>query len=194
MTRYALTLACAAVTAGSILAPPADAGLWNHRTKLTFSEPVEVPGKVLPAGTYIFKLMDSQADRHIVQIYNEDESQIIDTVLAVPNKRLEATGKTDIRFAERPAGSPEAIRAWFYPGAKYGEEFVYPHDRASELSKANKQDVFSTRSDMAPYMTKAMNSEHDKSAEEMRKAPVKAVRPTGDEIEIIEIYRVVPVK
>lgn len=193
MKSQALTLACVAGLAG-LIAPSAKADLWNHKTKLTFNEPVEVPGKVLPAGTYIFKLMDSQADRHIVQIYNADESQIIDTVLAVPNKRLQAKGKTDIRFSERPAGSPEAIQAWFYPGSRYGEEFVYPHERAGELAKANKRNVLSTRSDMSPYMTKSVTSEKDASATEMRKAPVMGVQPTGQEIEIIEIYKVVPVK
>jgi len=64
-----------------MFAPLARADAWNHKTKLDFSEPIEVPGKVLPAGHYIFKLMDSQSDRHIVQVWNADDTQIEGTVL-----------------------------------------------------------------------------------------------------------------
>ncbi|MDQ6759189.1 MAG: hypothetical protein M3Z32_04890, partial [Acidobacteriota bacterium] len=134
--------------------------------------------------------MDSLADRHIVQVWNADESQIEGTFLTVPDKRLQATGKTVIRFSERPSGSPEALKAWFYPGARVGERFVYPHDRAAELAKANKEPVFSTRSDMGSYMTKSMKSDQDSDSMEMRKAPVKQLQPTGEEVEIFEIYRV----
>ena len=67
---------------------------------------------------------------------------------------------------------------------------MYPHDRAMELAKASKQPVFSTRTDLSGYMTKHMDSDQDADAAQMRKAPVKAVRPTGEEIEIIEVYKV----
>ncbi len=190
MTKYAVSLASMAGLLSFILAPSARADAWNHKTKLDFSEPIEVPGKVLPAGKYIFKLMDSPSDRHIVQVWNADESQIEGTFLTVPDKRLKATGKTVIRFSERPSGSPEALKAWFYPGARVGERFVYPHDRAAELAKANKEPVFSTRSDMGSYMTKSMKSDQDSDSMEMRKAPVKQLQPTGEEVEIFEIYRV----
>ncbi len=59
--------------------------------------------------------MDSQSDRHIVQVWNADETQIEDTVLTVPNKRLRATGKTVVKFSERPSGSPEALKGGFIP-------------------------------------------------------------------------------
>ncbi len=95
-----------------------------------------------------------------------------------------------IRFAERPSGSPEALKAWFYPGAHWGGEFVYPHDEAAQLAKANSEPVFSTRSDLSGYLTKPITSDQDQDAIEMRKAPVKAVRPNGKEIEIPEIYQV----
>jgi hypothetical protein len=99
---------------------------WDKLTKVTFSEPVEVPGMVLPAGTYEFKMLDSPGDRDIVQIYNADQTILEETVLAVPDERIHATGKTVIRFSERPSGSPQAVKAWFYPGSHTGIEFVYP--------------------------------------------------------------------
>lgn len=120
---------------------PARADQWNKKTILTFSQPVEVPGKVLPAGTYTFTLLDSTSDRHIVQVWNEDGSQLITTILAIPNYRLRPTQESVIKFGERPAGSPEALRAWFYPGDNFGQEFVYPKTRAIELAQASNEIV-----------------------------------------------------
>ena len=120
---------------------PALADTWNKKSILTFSQPIEVPGKVLPAGTYIFRLVDSAAYRHIVQIWNADGSQLIATILAIPNYRLQPKEETVITFHERPADSPEALRAWFYPGDNFGQEFVYPRTRAIQLAKASKEIV-----------------------------------------------------
>ena len=44
--------------------------------------------RVLPAGTYVFKLMNPQSNRHIVQIFNKDQTKIYATILAIPNYRL----------------------------------------------------------------------------------------------------------
>lgn len=120
---------------------PVRADQWNKKTILTFSQPIEVPGKVLPAGTYTFKLLDSMSYRHIVQIWNEDGSQLITTILAIPNYRLEPTEDTVIKFRERPGDSPEALRAWFYPGDNFGQEFVYPKARAIQLAKESHEIV-----------------------------------------------------
>src|SRR5271170_8107643 len=86
---------------GATLAPGARADEWNKKTVMTFSQPVEIPGQVLPAGTYMFKLANSQSDRHIVQIFNASGSHIIATVLAINDYRLAPTGRTVVKFAER---------------------------------------------------------------------------------------------
>ena len=145
MNRFQVltTVSCLALI-GAISTPTARADEWNKKTVITFSGPVEIPGVhltgwgVLPAGTYVFKLLDSQSDRHIVQIFNKDETKVLATILAIPNYRLKATDKTVITFRERPAGEPEALRAWFYPGRNYGDEFVYPKAKAVELAKNRK--------------------------------------------------------
>src|SRR5690348_3359671 len=128
----------AASSLGSVILPSARADEWNKKTVVTFSQDVEVPGRVLPAGTYMFRLLDSPSDRHIVQIFNADGSQIITTILAINNYRLEPTGETVMKFSERPGDSPEALRAWFYPGDNFGQEFVYPKVRAIQLAVATK--------------------------------------------------------
>jgi hypothetical protein len=122
---------------------------WDKATKVTFGEPVQVPGQILPAGTYYFKLHDSASDRHIVQIFNEDHTHLITTVMAIPNYRLQPADKTILAYAERPADQPPALQAWFYPGDNFGQEFVYPKSEAEQLSKLNNTKVPSTDSDAA---------------------------------------------
>jgi len=121
----------------------------DKATKVTFNEPVQVPGKVLPAGTYVFRLQDSTSNRHIVQIFNEDHTSLITTVLAIPNYRLQPTGKTVLTYDERPADQPMALAAWFYPGDSSGQEFAYPKSEAEQLSRRNKREVPSTGSEEA---------------------------------------------
>ena len=129
-----ILLAGIGVMAGMV--PRAAADEWDQKTILTFNAPVELPGKVLGPGTYVFKLLPSQSDRNIVQVFSKDEKQIYGTFITTPDQRLEPAGKTVITFDERPAGSPEAIRSWFYPGELYGHDFVYPKQRGIELAKA----------------------------------------------------------
>src|SRR5262245_48418215 len=101
-----------AVFVASILVPIADAEQWDKETVVTFSNPVEVPGKVLSAGTYVFKLASSQSDRQIVQIFTQDQRNVLATIQAVPDYRLNPTDKSVISFEERPSGQPEALRSW----------------------------------------------------------------------------------
>jgi hypothetical protein len=169
-------VAVLAASSLGLLAPQAKADEWDKKTILTFSAPVEVPGRVLPAGTYVFKLLDSPSDRHIVQIYNKDENQLIATVLAVPDERLEARGKTVITFDERTSGSPEAVRAWFYPGNTIGQEFVYPHSRAKEIAKRSGQHVLSMRGE-------------DVSEDALKKGEYGAVQPTGEDVDIEKVHK-----
>jgi len=114
---------------------------YNKKTVMTFSQPIEIPGQILPAGTYTFKLLDSLSDRHIVQVFNADGSQLITTVLAINDYRLHPTGRTVVKFVERPGDEPEALKAWFYPGDNFGQEFVYPKPRAIQLALAEKEPI-----------------------------------------------------
>src|SRR5258707_15855936 len=116
---------------------PMKADEWNKETKLEFSGPVEVPGKVLTPGKYVFKIADSESDRNIVQIFSEDangDQKLVTTTMAIPDYREETPDKTIIQFEERPSGSPEAIHSWFYPGDNTGWQFVYPKGERSQMS------------------------------------------------------------
>jgi hypothetical protein len=110
---------------GATLAPGARADQWDRKTVVTFSDSVEIPGQVLPAGTYVFRLADSPTDRHIVQIWNADETQILATTMTIPNTRFERPDKSIFEFEERSGNSPMALKVWFYPGDNTGQEFIY---------------------------------------------------------------------
>jgi hypothetical protein len=123
-------LAVALFLAATTMLPLVKADEWNKETRVTFSDPVAVPGQVLPPGRYVFKLADKQSDRHIVvQIFTEDQSELVATIEAIPAYRLEPTGVTLMTFEEGTSGSPEAVKRWFYPGDLVGVAFVYPDDR-----------------------------------------------------------------
>jgi hypothetical protein len=151
-----LTLAIASVgLLGIALAPSMQADEWNKKTILTVNESISVPNKVLPPGKYVMKLMDSQSNRHIVQIFDGDETHLITTILAIPNYRLEPTGKTQFQFWETPPGQPKALRAWFYPGDNFGQEFAYPKTEATNIASYAKAEVPTTYAQSEADLTTA---------------------------------------
>ena len=191
------TVFCAALI-GAAISPSVKADDWDRKTVITFSAPVEIPGVhlagwgVLPAGTYVFKILDSASDRHIVQIFSKDELTIYATILAIPNYRLQATDKTVMTFRERPVGQPEALRAWFYPGRNFGEEFVYPKTKALELAKATNTIVLYTPAEITPEVTTPIKSAEEPVVVELKQAPVMAIKPTGEEVQVTEAVTAPP--
>lgn len=176
MSKKLLVIFCAALFAVSA----AIAGQWDKMTTLTFSQPVELPGVVLPAGTYVFILADSPTSRHVVQVFNKEQNHLYGTFLALPNILLKPTGDTVLRFHERPQNAPQALRAWFYPGDSWGHEFVYPKAKAVELAQAEHIPVLSAEVKPA------------EKAEELMQAPVVAVTPEKKEIEVAQVVEAPP--
>jgi len=163
---------------------------FDQKTVFTFSGPVEIPGQVLSAGTYVFKLADSSSDRNIVQVFNKDETNLYGTFLAIPDYRIKPAGKTIITFEERPAGSPEAVKAWFYPGENYGRDFVYPKPKATALAKANNTPVPSMPAEFAANTIEPAATVKAPHIVAMSQAPLKAQKPTEEEVEIAEVFAV----
>jgi hypothetical protein len=115
---------CLMLLGGTYLVPKVRAGESDKKTTVTINEPIQVPGKVLSAGTYVFKLLDPN-DRTLVAIYDADETHLITTVQGVPEVRTQTPDKAILQLEERPSGQPEALKAWFYPGDDTGVMFVY---------------------------------------------------------------------
>ena len=121
---------------GTSFVPRAHADAWDKMTIVTVHEPIIAGNKVLDPGTYVWKLLDSPSNRHVVQIFDKDQRHIEETILAIPNYRLQPTGHTQFAFWETPAGVPKAVRAWFYPGDNFGQEFPYPKKLVAQLASA----------------------------------------------------------
>jgi hypothetical protein len=121
---------------------------------------------VLQPGTYVLVLVDSLSDRHIVRVFEQDEKTVVTTILAIPNYRLQPTGTSTFQFWETPAGQPRAMRAWFYPGDNFGQEFAYHKAQSVEIARVAK----------APVPTVVVETEA-----ELKTAPVVIVDEKGEE-------------
>src|SRR6202167_4826340 len=161
---------------GATLAPGARADNWNKKTVMTFDQPIEVPGQILPAGTYTFQLVESMSDRNIVRIFKADGTTVVVTVLAINNYRLHPTDKTVVKFSERSGDNPEALKAWVYPGDNFGQEFVYPKQRAVQLAMASNEPVPALAVDSTDYTT----------------APIVAETPQQEELPVTQAIQTAP--
>jgi hypothetical protein len=149
MTRTKLFLACALAFAVSLTATTAAAQApTNQITYFTFSAPFELPGgKTLPAGKYVFKIVDSPSNRHIVQVMSEDQQTMHATLMAIPAERNEPASEPEVRFMEAEANAAPAVRTWWYPGRSIGHEFIYPKDHARRLAARQSEGVLTTAGD-----------------------------------------------
>jgi Protein of unknown function (DUF2911) len=135
--RSSISLIACFILTCTLFLPVAWADNWNETTKITFTEPVEIPGHVLPAGTYLFVLANNQSDRNIVRIFNADRSKLYANLLTIPTDRRNATNRTQIEFVVRQHRTPEALLKWYYPGRLTGHEFLY----STRLEKRFAQDA-----------------------------------------------------
>ena len=125
----------------TIKLPVVHADDWNQTTRFTFSQPVQIPGRVLPPGTYRFQLADSD-DRHLVQIFREDRV-LVATLYSIPRLRDGRSADAAITLANRGAAQPQAIVAWFFAGAKQGHELLYSRQENQEPARVT-QTTFMT--------------------------------------------------
>jgi hypothetical protein len=168
LTIFTVTLLMVTFAAGA----RADTA-FSKRTVVTFTQPVEIPGQVLPSGTYTIELYETFGYRHVVRIYNADRSKLIATVLAIPNQRLTRTGDNVMKFTERPGNAPDALKAWFYPGENSGQEFVYPKARAIELAQVTHESIPAVQTEPT-------------TVEEFKSEPIVAETPEQKEVPIAE--------
>jgi hypothetical protein len=122
MKQYFSTLSILAVSMMGMFAPSVKADEWNRLTNITINQAIEVEGHVLPAGSYVLKLVNG-VDRHVVQIFNAQENQLVATVFAIPAERLVPPDKSEFNFYASGSGETPALHTWFYPGETSGFEF-----------------------------------------------------------------------
>ena len=118
-----------------IMLPSAQADERDQATELTFNQSFQIPGRVLPAGTYWFVLAENPFNRNIVKIYSSDRKTLYATTLTVDTEAPTLTDNTALTFAVRKRMQPETLLSWFYPGRTSGHRFVYPTMEEQEFAQ-----------------------------------------------------------
>jgi hypothetical protein len=167
LSRISFSILAYAIWSGSGML----AGDYNEKTIVTFSAPVQIPGQALPAGTYVFKLLDTSTENNVIQVFNQNETHLFATLLAVPDFRMAPADKTIVLFEERPSDTPEAIRAIFCHGDQYARQFVYPHSAALQIARRSHQTVLQ------------MRDETSNDASGLKKREITGVDPSGQTID-----------
>jgi hypothetical protein len=177
--RFKLVIAAFCfILMASVIAPVSKAQNGDKKTIVTFDEPIEIPGNViLPAGTYFFKLLNQDSGRWVVQIFDEHQTKTFATLITIEDFRYHPTNKVVMNFTERPAGSPPAIKEWFFPGEKQGRAFVYGKKRAMELAKVENEPIPATTVEVAV----------DTPVVALVAAPVVAITPAGEEVPVATV-------
>jgi hypothetical protein len=133
-------LAAFAIASVLFLEVAAHADEADQSTKITFDKPIQIPGQVLPAGTYLFKLADAN-DLNLVRVFNADGTRVYATLETISTQRPQATDATAVTMAEQGAGKPEALVNWFYPGNTIGHEFMYSNHEEQQLAQDRQQTI-----------------------------------------------------
>jgi hypothetical protein len=127
----------------------AHAGESDQATTMSFSQPIQVPGQVLPAGTYVFKIADHGTEPNVVQIFNADRTVFYGTFLTISAQRPEPTDDSIITVAEPESGGIPTLVKWFYPGRDIGNEFLYSKQTEKELAGASQQTIVTGQKSMS---------------------------------------------
>ncbi len=173
MIRNILKSMCAVGVALGLLGGVAMAQAHDKRTTFTFNRPISLPGVTLPAGSYLFRIVDTTTSRKVIQVLSEDGRTAYVMLHSIPDVRLEPSSSPEIRFLETAKGTPSAVKTWWYPGETIGYEFIYPKEQARLLARASVEPVLTTRTETT-------------KPEETRTAELERLAPTGQEAPVVE--------
>jgi hypothetical protein len=154
-------------------------------TPFSINDPFEIPSMILEPGHYVFKLVDREPQRNVldvfetVQLWTGDETRLLSTLLTMPNYDQPTTDKTVFTFFERGPKQPKALRIWFAPGRNYGQEFVYPKLQAVELAKSVGRAVLSLPPELPGDLGKLASAAPQPNPAPPAPPPIPAVRPTA---------------
>jgi len=171
-SRLIQTAACGALLLAALAPRTVLADEWDKKTNVHFSGAVQVPGMTLQPGDYVFRLLESPADRYIVQIYNKTEQHLFTTLIAIPNYKLTTPEKVIVSFYEAPSDQPPPLKAWFYPGDNYGRQFVYKKGEAQMIAKAAHESV--------PTGVNTVATAETQTAEATTETPVTTPEPAAE--------------
>ncbi len=125
-----ISASLAVIAVALLVSAPASTAktITGNQVTVTFDHPVEVPGKVLPAGTYVFRTANNQ----LVQVFSANDKEIFATFYAIPEYRS-AMHNSDsfVQLSKTPSGEPQEIEGLFVAGCTTGYQFLYPANKGN---------------------------------------------------------------
>jgi hypothetical protein len=172
MTRSKLLwTVCGVAVAAALTAGAALAQTFDKRTVFTFNRPIALPGVTLPAGDYLFRLVDTTTSRKVIQVLSGDGRTPYAMLNSIPETRRDASGNPEVRFMETAKGHPNAVKTWWYPNETTGYEFIYPKDQARALAKEVNEPILTTKAETT-------------RPEEAKTAELEFITPKGEEVAV----------
>jgi hypothetical protein len=163
-----------------LVAAVATAETFEKRTVFTFNRPISLPGVTLPAGDYLFRIVDTTTSRKVIQVLSGDGKTPYAMLHSIPDIRVEVSENPEVRFMETAKGTPSAVKTWWYPGERIGYEFIYPKEQARRLAEFVAEPVLTTRAETT-------------KPEEVKTADLERLAPTGEEVAIAAVPEPEPV-
>jgi hypothetical protein len=166
ITRLAGIGAAVLMTAAVAQAQPED-----KRTYFTFNRPIVLPGATLPAGRYLFRIVDTQTSRKVIQVLSGDGKKPLAMLNTITDERAEAAKDPEVSFIETPKDAPSAVKTWWYPGERTGYEFIYPRAQARALARSSGSPVLTTKAEST-------------KAEETKTGELSRINPAGQDDDV----------
>jgi len=176
-TKKLILVAGVLTVFGALAAAPVRGETFDKRTVFTFNRPISVPGVTLPAGDYMFRIVDTTTGRKVIQVLSGDGKTPYAMLHSIPEIRRDASEKPEVRFLETAKGQPSAIKTWWYPGERTGYEFIYPKDQAKALAKVVAEPVLTTRVETA----------------KPQEAELERIAPSGEEVPVLVVAEPEPI-
>ena len=171
-TRKLIWAASALAVVGLVIAAPVSGQTFDKRTVFTFDRPFSVPGVTLPAGDYMFRIVNTESSRNVIQVLSGDGKTPYAMLHSIPDVRTEASADPAVRFMETAKGQPSAVKTWWYPHERTGYEFIYPKDQARRLAEEVQQPVLTTH-------------EETTKVEEVKPEELVRIEPSGREEPVV---------
>lgn len=97
----------------------------RHANRLTFSQPVALPGVTLAAGTYTFERATPGGASNVIRVSSPDGRRVFFTGFTESVTRPAGLGNRLVTFGEAANGAPRPITAWYPLTEPTGHRFIY---------------------------------------------------------------------
>jgi len=155
----------------TLLASTAQAQPEDKRTYFTFSGPVALPGATLPAGRYVFRIVDTTSSRKVIQVLSDDGKKPFTMSNTIPDQRRDPAKDATVSFYETARGTPAAVKSWWYPGESIGYQFIYPRAQAKQIAQTTGKAILTTKSESS-------------KTEETKSAALTRVDAKGNDVDV----------